>query len=121
MIPIRFNQRLEYQRVCLSLLCFGQQLELIFLSGQVGQRSSRPIRATAGTRLAEAIAAEKLDEYGVSCRRFILPHDAKASAKRKRPPTDESHGDAIDTDAEDSDLSQGKASLKVYQLSQSAL
>jgi hypothetical protein len=79
--------------------------QLIFLSGQVGQRS-RPIRATAGARLAEAIAAEKLDEYGSSCRRFIIPRDAKVSAKRKRPVTDAScdiGGDAIqvDTDVED--------------------
>jgi hypothetical protein len=77
---------------------------LIYSSGQVGQRS-RPIRATAGAQLAEAIAAEKLDEYGSSCRRFILPRDAKVSAKRKQPTTDESHGigDAIqvDTDMED--------------------
>jgi hypothetical protein len=76
------------------------------LSGQVEQRS-RPIRATAGTRLAEAIAAEKLDEYGTSCRRFILPRDAKASAKRKRPATDTLHGDAViavNTDTEDKDF-----------------
>ena len=68
------------------------------LSGQVHQRSRR---ATAGTRLAEAIAAEKLDEYGLSCRRFVIPRDAKPSAKRKRPTTEESRGDPIDTDMED--------------------
>ena len=66
----------------------------------MGQRS-RPVRATAGTRLAEAIAAEKLDEYGLSCRRFLPPQDAKASAKRKRPTANESRSDAIDTDLED--------------------
>jgi hypothetical protein len=76
------------------------------LSGQVGQCSC-PIRATAGTRLAEAIAAEKLNEYGSLCRCFILPRNAKTPAKRKQPTTDESHGvsggDAIqvDTDTED--------------------
>jgi len=70
------------------------------LSGQVGQRS-RPTCATAGTRLAEAITTEKLDENGQSCRRFILCHDAKASAKHKRPTTNDSCGDAIDTDTED--------------------
>jgi hypothetical protein len=64
---------------------------LIYSSGQVGQRS-RPIRATVGARLAEAIATEKLNEYGSLCRRFILPRDAKVSAKRKQPTTDESHG-----------------------------
>ena len=69
---------------------------VIFLSGQVSQRS-RPIRSTAGARLADAIAAEKLDEYGSSCRRFILPR----STKRKRPATTESHCDAINTDPED--------------------
>jgi len=79
---------------------------LIFLPAQVGQRS-RPIRTSAGTRLAEAIAAEKLDEYGSSTRRFVLPRDAKTSTKRKRLNTDKSHGvggsDAIevDTDRED--------------------
>jgi len=66
----------------------------------LGQRS-RPIRTTAGTRLADALAAEKLDENGLSCRRFIQPRDAKASAKRKQPTTDKLHGDAMDTDTED--------------------
>jgi len=71
-----------------------------FLSGRVSQRS-HPIHTTAGTRLAEAIAAEKLDENGVSYRRFVLPHHAKVSAKRKRPATNVSRGNAIDTDTED--------------------
>ncbi|KAI0260399.1 hypothetical protein BGY98DRAFT_940781, partial [Russula aff. rugulosa BPL654] len=70
--------------------------------GLVGQRS-RPIRSTAGTRLAEVIAAEKLDEYGSSCRRFILPRDAKAPAKRKRPTTDMTHSDAIQVDSDPED------------------
>jgi hypothetical protein len=47
------------------------------------------------------IAAEKLDENGLACRRFVLPRDAKASAKRKRPIADGSHHDVIDTDVED--------------------
>jgi hypothetical protein len=64
----------------LNFVTFSQRP--IFLSGQVGQRSC-PIRSTVGTRLGEAIAAEKLDEYGSSCCRFIVPHDAKASVKRK--------------------------------------
>jgi hypothetical protein len=74
----------------------------IFLPDRVGRRS-RPVRSTAGTRLAEAIAAEKLDENGVSCRWFVLPRDAKVSAKRKRPIADGSHHDrdAIATDVED--------------------
>ena|SRR5712671_6250365 len=84
--------------VLVKLYCVWQQL--IHLSGQVGQRS-RPTCATAGTRLAEAITTEKLDENGQSCCRFILRHDAKASAKHKRPTTNDSCGDAINTDMED--------------------
>lgn len=72
---------------------------------RLGQRL-RPIRTTAGTRLADALAAEKLNENGLSCRRFIQPRDAKASAKRKRPTSATTdnlklHGDAMDTDTED--------------------
>jgi len=70
------------------------------LSGQVGQRSC-PTCATASTRLAEAIAAEKLDENGQSCCRFILHHDAKASTKCKQPTTNDLCGDAINMDTED--------------------
>jgi hypothetical protein len=80
---------------------------LIFLSGEPGQRS-RPIYTTAGTRLAEAIAAEKLNEYGSLCCHFILPCDVKASAKCKRPTTDESCGGEViqvDTDTEDKTFS----------------
>jgi len=72
------------------------------LSGQVGQ-CSHPIHATTGIRLAEAIVAEKLDEYGQSCCHFILPQDAKVSAKCKRPTTDESHGDVIQVDTDMND------------------
>jgi hypothetical protein len=97
MIPFRFNQCLGY-KVCLPLSRFGPQL--IFLSDQVGQRSC-PIRATAGTQLAQAIAVKKLDKYGVSCCRFVLPRDTKVSGKHKRLTTDESCGNAIDTDTED--------------------
>ncbi|KAF8495508.1 hypothetical protein F5888DRAFT_1615702 [Russula emetica] len=69
---------------------------------QVGQ-CSRPIRATAGARLAEAIAAEKLNEDGSSCRHFILPRVVKASTKCKRPITAVPDDDAIqvDTNVED--------------------
>ena len=72
------------------------------MSGQVGQRS-RPIRTTAGARLAEAITAEKLNEDGSSCCRFILPCDVKVSTKRKQPITAVLDDDAIqvDTDVED--------------------
>jgi hypothetical protein len=88
-----------------NFIKFNDYSLLVFLSEQ----RSRPIRASAGTRLAEAIAAEKLDEYGSSCRRFIRPRDAKSSAKRKRPITDggdELLGGAagaiqVDSDAED--------------------
>ena len=57
-----------------------------------------------GTRLADAIAAEKLNEYGSLCRHFIQPRDAQASAKRRRPAADESHGGKAtqgDTNTED--------------------
>jgi hypothetical protein len=97
--PIQSTSRVQEGDV-FCFITFWRQL--IFLSGQVGQHS-RPIRATADTRLAEDIAAEKLDKNGLSCHRFILPRDAKVSAKRKRPTSDESRGDAIqvDTDPED--------------------
>ena len=63
-----------------------------------------PWRTLAGTRLAEVIATEKLDEYGSSCHHFILPRDAKASAKRKQPTVDEScGGDAIQVDTDTKD------------------
>ena len=42
--------------------------------------------------LADTIAAEKLNEYRSLCCRIIQPRDARASAKRRRPATDESHG-----------------------------
>ena len=53
-----------------------------------GQRS-RPLRATTGARLAEAIAAEKLDEFGNPLRsyqrRIAQPHkQRRGPAKRKR-------------------------------------
>ena len=96
--PIQSTSKVQEGAFTISLSHFGQQL--MFLSGQVSQRS-RPVHATAGTRLAEAIAAEKLDEYGLSCRQFICPRDVKASPKRKRPTADESHGNAIETDKED--------------------
>ncbi len=72
------------------------------MSGQVGQRS-RPIHATADAQLAEAITAEKLNEDGSSCRRFILSRDVKAFTKRKRPITAVPDDNAIqvDTDVED--------------------
>ena len=76
---------------------------LIYFSGQLGQRS-RPTCTTAGTQLADAIATEKLDEYESSCRHFIQPHDAQASAKRRRPAADESRGGEAtqgDTNTED--------------------
>ena len=79
---------------------------LIFLSGGHGQCSC-PIHASSGTWLAEVIATEKLNEYGSSCHRFILPCDANASAKCKQPTVDELHGGEaiqVDTDTEDKTL-----------------
>ena len=103
MMPIQFNQHLRCKKVSPPVTFRGRQLTFLF--SQVGQRS-RPIRSTAGTRLAEAIATEKLDEYGSSCRCFTLPHDAKAPAKCKRPTTDVSPSDAIqvESDPEDQDF-----------------
>lgn len=88
--------------------------QLIFLSGGHGQRSC-PICASTGMQLAEVIAAEKLNKYGLSCCRFILPRDAKASAKHKQPTIDESCGGEaiqVDTNTEDKtftiSVSEGK-------------
>jgi hypothetical protein len=101
MILNQFNQHQVYNpyKVCIQLYHNWQQLISLVLSVQ----RSRLIRTAAGARLAEAIAAEKLNEDGTSSRCFTLPCDAKASAKRKRPITDNSElpGDAIDTDTED--------------------
>jgi hypothetical protein len=67
-----------------------------------GQRS-RPVRVTTGTRLAEALAAEKLDEFGnptqssnSSCQRVIQPLKPRASAKRKRTTKDNANTDTED-------------------------
>ena len=98
--PISITSEVQ-EGEALNFITISQRL--IFLSGGHGQRSC-PIRASAGTRLAEVIAAEKLDKYGSSCRHFILPCDAKASAKRKQPTADESRGGEaiqVDTDTED--------------------
>jgi hypothetical protein len=102
--PIQPTSRpsMVQEGMCLTPIPYWRPL--IFLSGQVGERSC-PTRATAGTRLAEAIAAEKLDEYGSSCRRFIQPRDVRTSTKRKRQttinvPPDNAIG-TIDSDAED--------------------
>ncbi len=88
------------QRGCnmFNFVTFWQQL--IFLSGQVSQCSC-PIHATAGTKLAEVIAAKKLDKNGLSCHCFILPCNAKASAKCKQSTTNESCHNAINTNIKD--------------------
>jgi hypothetical protein len=69
------------------------------LSGQ----HSRPVRATAGTRLAAAIAVEKLDEFEnpvqSSRRRVAQPLKPKNPAKRKLAVVDD-----IDTDADDNNF-----------------
>lgn len=63
------------------------------MSGQ----HSRPVRATAGARLAAAIAAEKLDEFGnpvqPSHRR---PAQPRVPVKRKRAIIDDDETDADD-------------------------
>ncbi|KAH9009949.1 hypothetical protein EDB85DRAFT_2298327 [Lactarius pseudohatsudake] len=69
----------------------------------------RPVRTTTGsTRLAEAIAAEKLDEFGNPAQSSrplgrttgIRSPNRRASAKRKRTTVD-SNAATVDTDAED--------------------
>lgn len=66
-----------------------------------GQRS-RPVRATAGARLAAAIAGEKLDEFDNPVqpyRRHLaqsLKH--KTPAKRKQPVKNDANTDVDDTD-----------------------
>lgn len=77
---------------------------------------SRPHRTTAGTRLAEAIAAEKLDEFGKptpSSRRLNPPLRAhpRPSAKRKRTAGDVTGPVVIDTDVEDKSFTSGSDGL----------
>jgi len=100
-IPIQSDKKVR-----LPFIIFWWSLVAHFLSGQAAQVDQishriRPLRSTAGARLAEAIAAEKLDEFGSSCRRFITPRDPKTPAKRKRPPTDVLCADTVDTDVDD--------------------
>lgn len=58
---------------------------LIFLSDWPRQ-CSHPVHSTAGARLAKAIAAEKLNEYGLSICQFVQPlHDIKGLAEHKQP------------------------------------
>ena len=81
-IPIQSNRCLgplgNKKVMCLWLAYIGK-----FILVRSSRSTLMPIRTTAGTQLTEAIAAEKLDENGLSCRCFILPHDVKVSAKRK--------------------------------------
>ena len=78
---------------------FGDRTDnrLIVLLGQ----RSRPIRAVTGTRLAEAIAAEKLDEFGnptqVPRQRLVRAVQASTGTGKRKQTT----ADTIDTDAED--------------------
>jgi DNA-directed RNA polymerase specialized sigma24 family protein len=59
----------------------------------------RPLRSTAGSRLAAAIAAEKLDEFGNPIQPRWLPGESRNSridAKRKRDDAND-----VDTDVDD--------------------
>lgn len=77
----------------MHLNLFGLLIHFFLL----GQRI-RPVRATAGTRLAAAIAAEKLDEFGNTIRsRPAQPLKPRGPAKRKRATMD----DEDETDADD--------------------
>ncbi|KAI0277781.1 hypothetical protein BC826DRAFT_1113732 [Russula brevipes] len=66
-----------------------------------GQRS-RPVRATTGGRMAAALAAEKLDEFGKPVqstrRRLTQPLKPRAVAKRKRAVDD------AETDVDDNNF-----------------
>ena len=76
---------------------------LIYFSGQLGQHS-HPTHTTAGMQLADAITADKLDEYRSLCHCLIQPCDARASAKCRWPAADESCGGEAtqgDTNTED--------------------
>ena len=67
----------------------------LFILSESGLRS-RPVRATAGARLAEAIAAERLDEFGNPITRRLNP--SRLLSKRKRLSPD---ADGVDSDPED--------------------
>ena len=59
----------------------------------------RPLRSTAGSQLAAAIAAEKLDEFGNPIQPRRLPGESRNSridAKRKRDDAND-----VDTDVDD--------------------
>ena len=98
--PIRPTS-MEWEGMILTSITFWWQLT--FLLGQ-GQHL-HPIHATTGTQYAEAITAEKVDEFGSSTYRFIQPRVAKMSAKCKQwtatntLPSDSCN--VIDSDAED--------------------
>ena len=105
--PRQQSQPPACKKVCHRLsLCRGTKYEYV-LSGR-----SRPHRATAGTRLAEAIAAEKLDEFGKptpSSRRLNPPLRAhpRPSAKHKRTAGDDTGPVVINTDVEDKSFTSG--------------
>jgi hypothetical protein len=65
-----------------------------------GHSTRSSARVTTGTRLAAAIAAEKLDEFGdlVGPHRQhpVQPRKSRATAKRKRTATDDAGTDADD-------------------------
>ena len=69
---------------------------LLIFSGQ----RSRPVRSTAGTRLAAAIAVEKLDEFENPVRSSRWPQSLKhkTSVKRKHAIMVDADTDVDDTD-----------------------
>jgi hypothetical protein len=90
MMPSPFHQAPIYKKVLYhDILHFGSTHNVSIVYS--GQRSC-PVRATTGARLAAALAAEKLDEFGnpvqSTRRRLTQPLKPRAIAKRKRPVDD---------------------------------
>lgn len=72
-------------------------LTRLFILSELGLRS-RPVRATAGARLAEAIAAERLDEFGNTTSSTRRLNPSRVLSKRKRLSPD---ANGVDSDPED--------------------
>jgi hypothetical protein len=101
MMPCLFHQAPICKKVrCYLILHFGTTHTRcsFFPSGQ----RARPVRATTGGRLAAALAAEKLDEYGNPIQshrqRVTQPLKPRAIAKHKRAIVDDAEMDVEDED-----------------------
>jgi hypothetical protein len=101
--PIQSTSRRQPSASFIHILNFSTAQNV--LSGH----RSRPVRATSGARLAEAIAAEKLDEFGnvarTSHRRFTQSHNLKRARVKRKRATKDDHA----TDEEDEDFTSPSA------------